>query len=111
MTPWHRFWFPEHDTTRHAPRDAALWSPEALTALQQGLWHQASEATAQWWRFMTAAWPAVPVQPPSGSVAPAAAAEVPRRPARPQAARDAGARSRAPAPPSRRPRSTVARGK
>jgi hypothetical protein len=112
MTPWHRFWFPAGSNQR-VPPDAALWSPEALTELQQSLWHQAAEATAQWWRFVSAAWPGVPLQPPTGHVSPLApepATAQRRAAARPQGPRAVPTPVRKAAAAPKRPRS-AARGK
>ncbi len=69
MTPWHRFWFPQHEDDAPAPmRDAALWTPQALADAQRGLWQQAAQATEDWWRFWQTAWPSLPGQPPVGMV-------------------------------------------
>lgn len=70
MTPWHRFWFQRHDDGNAQSRDAALWTPQAITETQRALWQHAAQATEDWWRYWRSLWPSVPPLPPAGVVEP-----------------------------------------
>jgi hypothetical protein len=70
MTPWHRFWFPHGDESPAPTRDAALWTPQAIAETQRAMWQHMLQATEDWWRFVRAGWPNLPVQPPAGQVVP-----------------------------------------
>lgn len=63
MTPWSCFWFPCLDEESAVSRDAALWSPHALTEAQQAMWQMAAQATDNWWRYWGDVWAQMPVQP------------------------------------------------
>jgi hypothetical protein len=104
MTPWHRFWLPQgDDLSPSLPRDAALWTPQALAETQRAFWQQAALATEDWWRFCRSAWPSVADPPPAGAVAPRPVAEAKQATTRSTPARKTRPRSQA-APPAAAPR-------
>ncbi len=77
MTPWHRFWFPHLDEEPALTRDAALWSPQAISDAQQAMWQAAAQATENWWRYWSDTWAALPAQPTAA--APTLCPPAPRR--------------------------------
>ena len=83
MTPWLRLWFPHADDPEDTapPRDAALWSPQALMQNQQDMWAHGAHEMRQWWSLCFTAWPSLPVLPLAGLLPPAPLDPSPPQPA------------------------------